>query len=123
MLTIRGRLITPFILGSLSVGLNILIRHLFTDLCLDYGLGTMMQLLIARLEILLVYCTFGDIFRYCTFGVPRSEQSITAVNQYLNFGCFTKQTANFAFHLRDGNFLIRQEDLCQRDVTQAAQNY
>ena len=27
MLTIRGRLITPFILGSMSVGLNILIRH------------------------------------------------------------------------------------------------
>ena len=32
MLTIRGRLITPFILGSMSVGLNILIRHSFTDL-------------------------------------------------------------------------------------------
>ena len=32
MLTIRGRLITPFILGSISVGLNILIRHSFTDL-------------------------------------------------------------------------------------------
>ena len=32
MLTIHGRLITPFILGSISVGLNILIRHLFTDL-------------------------------------------------------------------------------------------
>ena len=32
MLTLRGRLITPFILGSMSVGLNILIRHLFTDL-------------------------------------------------------------------------------------------
>ena len=27
MLTIRGRLITPFILGSMSVGLNILIRY------------------------------------------------------------------------------------------------
>ena len=32
MLTIRERLITPFILGSMSVGLNILIRHSFTDL-------------------------------------------------------------------------------------------
>ena len=32
MLTIRGPLITPFILGSMSVGLNVLIRHLFTDL-------------------------------------------------------------------------------------------
>ena len=32
MLTIRGRLITPFILGSMSVGLNILIHHSFTDL-------------------------------------------------------------------------------------------
>ena len=32
MLTIRGRLITPFILGSMSVGLNILIRHSFVDL-------------------------------------------------------------------------------------------
>ena len=32
MLTIRGRLITPFILGSKSVGLNILIHHSFTDL-------------------------------------------------------------------------------------------
>ena len=32
MLTIRGCLITPFILGSMSVGLNILMRHLFTDL-------------------------------------------------------------------------------------------
>ena len=32
MLTIRGRLITPFILGFMSVGLNILIRHSFTDL-------------------------------------------------------------------------------------------
>ena len=32
MLTIRGRLITPFILGSMSVGLNILIRYSFTDL-------------------------------------------------------------------------------------------
>ena len=31
-LTIRGRLITPFIVGSMSVGLNILIRHSFTDL-------------------------------------------------------------------------------------------
>ena len=29
---IRERLITPFILGSMSVGLNILIRHSFTDL-------------------------------------------------------------------------------------------
>ena len=29
MLTIRERLITPFILGSMSVGLNILIRHSF----------------------------------------------------------------------------------------------
>ena len=32
MLTIHGRLITPFILGSMSVGLNILIRHSFMDL-------------------------------------------------------------------------------------------
>ena len=32
MLTIRGRLITPFILGSMSVGLNIQIRHSFMDL-------------------------------------------------------------------------------------------
>ena len=32
MLTIRGRLITPFILGSMSVDLNIQIRHSFTDL-------------------------------------------------------------------------------------------
>ena len=32
MLTIRGHLITPFILGSMSVGLNILIRHSFMDL-------------------------------------------------------------------------------------------
>ena len=32
MLTIRRRLITPFILGSMSVGLNILICHSFTDL-------------------------------------------------------------------------------------------
>ena len=32
LLTILGRLITPFILGSMSVGLNILIRHSFTDL-------------------------------------------------------------------------------------------
>ena len=32
MLTIRERLITPFILGSMSDGLNILIRHSFTDL-------------------------------------------------------------------------------------------
>ena len=32
MLTIRGRLITPFVLGSMSVGLNILIRHSFMDL-------------------------------------------------------------------------------------------
>ena len=31
MLTIRGRLIIPFILGSMSVGLNILICHSFTD--------------------------------------------------------------------------------------------
>ena len=41
MLTIRGRLIIPFFLGSMSVGLNILIRHSFTDLCLDYDLDTM----------------------------------------------------------------------------------
>ena len=34
MLTIRGRLITPFILGSMSVGLNILIRHSITKTCL-----------------------------------------------------------------------------------------
>ena len=32
MLTIRWHLITPFFLGSTSVGLNILIRHSFTDL-------------------------------------------------------------------------------------------
>ena len=32
MISIRGRLIIPFILGSMSVGLNILIRHSFTDL-------------------------------------------------------------------------------------------
>ena len=32
MLTIRGRLITPFILGFISVGLNILIHHSFKDL-------------------------------------------------------------------------------------------
>ena len=32
MLTIRGRLITPFVLGSMSVGLNNLIRHSFMDL-------------------------------------------------------------------------------------------
>ena len=32
MLTIRGRLITPFVLGSMSVGLSILIRHSFIDL-------------------------------------------------------------------------------------------
>ena len=32
MLTIRGRLITPFVLGSMSVGLNILIRYSFMDL-------------------------------------------------------------------------------------------
>ena len=32
ILIIRGRLITPFILGSMSVGLNILIRHSFTGL-------------------------------------------------------------------------------------------
>ena len=32
MLTIRGRLITPFVLGSMFVGLNILIRHSFMDL-------------------------------------------------------------------------------------------
>ena len=32
MLTIRGRLITPFVLGFMSVGLNILIRHSFMDL-------------------------------------------------------------------------------------------
>ena len=32
MLTISGRLITPFVLGSMSVGLNILIRHSFMDL-------------------------------------------------------------------------------------------
>ena len=32
MLTIRGRLITPFVMGSMSVGLNILIRHSFMDL-------------------------------------------------------------------------------------------
>ena len=30
--TIRGRLITPFIPGSMPVGLNIRIRHSFTDL-------------------------------------------------------------------------------------------
>ena len=32
MLTIRGRLITPFVPGSMSVGLNILICHSFMDL-------------------------------------------------------------------------------------------
>ena len=32
MLTIRGRLITPFVLGSMSVSLSILIRHSFKDL-------------------------------------------------------------------------------------------
>ena len=32
MFTMRGRLITPFILGSMSAGLNIRIRHSFTDL-------------------------------------------------------------------------------------------
>ena len=32
VVTIRGRLVTPFILGSMSVGLNILIRHSFMDL-------------------------------------------------------------------------------------------
>ena len=32
MLTIRGRLITPFVLGSMSVGVNILICHSFMDL-------------------------------------------------------------------------------------------
>ena len=32
MLTIRERLITPFVLGSMTVGLNILIRHSFMDL-------------------------------------------------------------------------------------------
>ena len=37
MLTIRGSLITPFILGSTSAGLNILIRLRIYD----YGLGTM----------------------------------------------------------------------------------
>ena len=31
----------PFILGSMPGGLNILIRHLFTDLCVDYSLDTM----------------------------------------------------------------------------------
>ena len=31
-------------LGSMSVGLNILIRHLFTDLYLDYDLDTMTTL-------------------------------------------------------------------------------
>ena len=44
MLTIRGRLITPFILGSMSVGLNILIRHssfVYRFMSLAYGLGTM----------------------------------------------------------------------------------
>ena len=41
MLTIRGRLITPFVLGSMTVGLNILIRHSFMDMSLDYGFGTM----------------------------------------------------------------------------------
>ena len=29
-----------FILGSMSVSLNILIRHSFRDMSLDYGLGT-----------------------------------------------------------------------------------
>ena len=38
MLTIRGRLITPFALGSMPVGLNILIRHSFTDLW-DWFMG------------------------------------------------------------------------------------
>ena len=32
---------TPFILGSMSVGLIIRIRHLFTEMSLAYGLGTM----------------------------------------------------------------------------------
>ena len=44
MLTIRGRLITPFVLGSMSVGLNILIRHssfVYGFMSLDYGFGTM----------------------------------------------------------------------------------
>ena len=41
-LTSRGHLITLFVLGSMSVGLKILIRHSFMDLCrLDYGLGYM----------------------------------------------------------------------------------
>ena len=42
MLTIRGCLITPFVLGSMSVGLSILIHYSFMDLkSLDYGFGTM----------------------------------------------------------------------------------
>ena len=32
LVSIRGRLITPFVLGYMSVGLNILIRHSFMDL-------------------------------------------------------------------------------------------
>ena len=36
MLSIRGRLITPFVLGPMSVGLNILICHLFTDISTLY---------------------------------------------------------------------------------------
>ena len=51
MLTIRGRRITPFILGSMSAGLNILIRHSF----LDYGLGTMTAS---------TYCTHAHVLYY-----------------------------------------------------------
>ena len=52
MLTIRGRLITTFVLGSMSVGLNILIRHSFMDLWFWItALVPWPQLLISEIDI------------------------------------------------------------------------
>ena len=53
MLTIRGRLITPFILGSMSVGLNILYSSfVYEFMSLDYSLGTMTATTVNELLVL-----------------------------------------------------------------------
>ena len=67
----RGCLITPFMLGSMSVGLTNLIRHSFTDLCLNYGLGTMTTITVTPWPIFfklhLEPCIKGGL-KICTNG-------------------------------------------------------
>ena len=50
-LTIRGRLITPFILGSMSVGLSFDSSFVYGFMSLDNGLGTMTTITILLLKL------------------------------------------------------------------------